>query len=52
MIYFYEDYMGDVVNIAKNSGAVVICGYELGQDLKKFDVNMLGGNKGGTVEIK
>jgi len=48
----HGDHIGDVIDIAKHSGATVITVFDLAQELNKYGVNTIGGNKGGTAEFK
>jgi L-ascorbate metabolism protein UlaG (beta-lactamase superfamily) len=48
----HGDHLGDTVAIAKSSDAVVVCVFELAQELGRKGVSVIGGNIGGTIEHK
>ena len=48
----HSDHMGDTIEIAENSGAIVITLFDIALKLNKFNVATLGGNLGGTIEYK
>lgn len=50
----HDDHSGDVVSIAKRSGAKVVCIFELGNILTSFGVdedNLVAMGKGGTADV-
>ena len=48
----HADHLGDTIDISKNSGALVITLFDLAEELSKYQINVLGGNLGGTIEHK
>jgi L-ascorbate metabolism protein UlaG (beta-lactamase superfamily) len=47
----HDDHFGDTIDITKNSGAQVITIFDLAQELKKYQIDTIGGNIGGTVNV-
>lgn len=45
----HGDHLGDTIDISKTCGSKVITIFDLANDLARYDIDVLGGNIGGTI---
>jgi len=48
----HQDHLGDAIEIAKESKCDLMCIYDLGHELSKQGISVIGGNLGGTIDYK